>query len=208
MPIGEQCSGQSSISRFFARRFVSAEYNFILALTKSKHYRNHSRRKVYTYSFPATPCWSFLGRYFQLVFTRRFLVSEEGQSIAAQMYSFNTQVSYTHQKNSIFTGCCNTGKWNIYNAFQQVKSVLFAKWSLGTHANAPTIFVPHFISGTTFQITARCCIFQVANNGDGSIVKVPFSKLIGYWCRLFTKTAPNHLWKPDLDRSRTSSYIF
>src|SRR5258705_1985515 len=58
----------------------------------------------------------------KLVFTRRFLVVEEGASIAAQnLQPFNPQVSYTHQKIQ-FT--VNTGKLNISNAFQQVKSVL------------------------------------------------------------------------------------
>src|SRR5882672_661929 len=110
--------------RGFSQVRISLYHFSSIALTKYTHYQ----AIVPDVNCVPTRSGNYLLKIFldgdtsKIAFTRRFLIVEEGASIAAQnLQPFNPQISYTHQKIQ-FT--VNTGKLNLTNAFQQVKSVL------------------------------------------------------------------------------------
>ncbi|MBS1597962.1 MAG: DUF5103 domain-containing protein [Bacteroidetes bacterium] len=141
------------ISQFdYIRGFTQAQislYRFSsVALTKYTHYQ----AIVPDVNCTPTRSGNYLLKVFldadtsKLVFTKRFLVVEDGASIAAQnLQPFDPAKSYTYQKIQLTV---NTGKLNITNAFQQVKVVMLQndRWD-----NALYNIRPSFYSGNTFQ---------------------------------------------------------
>jgi hypothetical protein len=139
----------------------------------------------------------------KLVFTRRFLIVEEGASIGAQsLQPFDPAKSYTHQKIQ-FT--VNTGKLNITNAFQQVKAVLLQndRWD-----NALYNVRPSFYSGNTFQYNNDDdCTFPAGKQWrwlDIQSFRFQSDRVLHVD---YLKTGTTIYVKPDQDRSRLP-YIF
>ncbi len=140
----------------------------------------------------------------RIVFTRRFLVIEDGASIGAQVLQpFNPQIAQTHQKIQ-FT--VNLRTLNIVNAFQQIKVVVLQnnRWDNALHLSRPS-----FYSGNTMQY-----------NSDDDLV-FPAAKQ-WRWLDIqsfrfqsdriqhvdYSKTATSIIVRPDPDRSHQPYYFF
>lgn len=140
----------------------------------------------------------------RLVFTRRFLVLEEGANVAAQILQpANPQIFQTHQKIQINL---NLRSLNIANAFQQVKVIVLQnyRWDNALHLDRPT-----FYSGSNFEY----------NNDDNTVF--PAGKQ-WRWLDIqsfrfqsdrvlhvdYGKNATSIIVRPDPDRSHQSYYFF
>jgi hypothetical protein len=144
--------------RGFSQTRINSYHFSSIALTRYTHYQ----AIVPDVNCVPTRSGNYLLKIFldgdtsKLVFTRRFLVVEEGASVAAQnLLPFNPQITNTHQKIE-FT--VNTRSLPLVNAFQQVKVIMMQnfRWD-----NAIYNVKPSFYSGNTFQFNSDDdCVFQ------------------------------------------------
>lgn len=140
----------------------------------------------------------------KIVFTRRFLVVEEGITIAAQVLQpFDPQIYQTHHKIQFNV---NTGNLNLVNAFQQVKVVILQNYRWD---NALMNVRPSFYQGNSFDFNNdHDCSFPAGKQWrylDIQSFRFQSDRIshVDY-----QKNSTTIFVRPDIDRSRQAYYYF
>jgi Domain of unknown function (DUF5103) len=191
--------------RGFSQVQISAYQNSSIALTKYTHYQ----AIVPDVNSAPTRSGNYILKVYldgdtsNLAFTRRFLVTEDAVTIAAQVLQpFNPQIALTHQKIQ-FT--VNTRSLDLTNPMQQITVVLLQnhRWD-----NALVNVRPSFFSGNTFEYNSDDdCVFPGGNQWRFADLQ-SFHFLSDRIQRAENNRNEVHIFlKPDADRSR-HGYIF
>ena len=192
--------------RGFQQLQISAYRYSSIALTRYTHYQ----AIVPEVNCVPTRSGNYLLKIFldadtsKLVFTRRFLVLEEGASIAAQILQpFNPATSYTHQKIQF---AINTKTLSIVDPTQQLRVVILQnhRWENAVSGIRPSIY-----SGNNYQYNSdddgifpggkpwRYLDLQSFRYQSDRVMRAEYGK-----------TATTIFVRPDPDRSKQSYYFF
>ncbi|HMH32810.1 MAG TPA: DUF5103 domain-containing protein [Puia sp.] len=193
------------IKGFMQLRINAYRYSSI-ALTRYTHYQ----AIVPDVSCIPTRSGNYLLKIFldgdtsKLVFTRRFLVLQDGASIAAQILQpFNPRTAYTHQKIQFNI---NTRALNIIDANQQLKVVILQneRWDIAVSGIRPS-----FYSGSNFQYNSDDdCVIPAGKQWRWLDIQSFRYQSDRVQHADYLKNSTTIYVKPDVDRSRQSYYYY
>ena len=140
----------------------------------------------------------------KLVFTRRFLVVQDGASIAAQVQQpLNPMTSYTHQKIQFIV---NTGTLNIIDPLQQLKIAILQNYRWD---NAIQGIQPSFYSGNSFEYNSDDnCIFPAGKEWRWLDIQSFRFQSDRVQRADYQKSATSVFVKPDQERARQIYYAY